>query len=175
MTFKRRSKSKNKAFVLLILILLGWGAIEVMPMLAQKSDPLYLLYDVSRFQAEMVTHQLNGASEAKSMDHLDSLLQSLYAFRYAHSNLSEATQSSIPLLHSDTMLIDIIFRWQLGGDRGLSEDEIKLLSAVSTDYAELFNHYQQMMDGTSMNYSSIKAVSKMDTAIVEMIKARGRK
>jgi hypothetical protein len=169
MTFKRRSKSKKKGFILFILILLAWGAYEVLPIITHKTDPLYLLYDVSRFQAELVAHQLNGATQSKTTEDLDSLLQALYAFRYAHSNLSEATKLEVPLLHSDTVLIDMIFRWQLGGNRDFSEGEMDLLKAVAADYANLFNYYQKLMEGSSVNGAFVSRISEMDSAIVKKI------
>lgn len=176
MAYKRGRKSNgSKGLLFIVLILVGWGAYELLPGLFTKSDPLYLLYDTSRFHAEMVTQHLNAAAQSDSTKNLDSLMQSLYSFRYIHNRLSEATGGDIPMLSSQSALIDLIFRWQLGGVRALSDEEKGLLRTLHTEYIQWFISYQQLMSGTSINQSFNQQIMDLDKKLTGMIEAWGRK
>jgi hypothetical protein len=167
---KRRQK-RGKGLLLIMLLLLGWSVSELAPHLYSKADPLHLLFDTSRFHAEMVTHHLNAAAQSDRTGDLDALLQSLYAFRYVHNHLSEATGGDIPALYSHSALIDLIFRWQLGGDRGLTEGEKELFKTIHGSYLQLFDSYQYMMSGTSVDGSRTALISELDINMVEVIEA----
>jgi hypothetical protein len=154
----------------MLFIAMGWYGWGVLKGIADPKSDRYYLFDVARFEAEMVTHQLNGASRSETTEDLDRLLQALYAFRYAHTNLSKATNEGVPLLESDSELIDLIFRWQLGGERGLNEAELGLLSRVYERYQEIYNEYRTLFKGNYVRDEALTLILEIDAEVSELIK-----
>src|SRR4051794_13206781 len=92
---------------------------------AGKQDVVYLLYQVSLFQMELLNSVIGDGTNYRDTNQLNVLKQAAYAANYSHEHLVIAVEpDSLAELQSIPQLMQYILRLQIGGNRLLKPDEV---------------------------------------------------
>lgn len=111
----------------------------------EPADAKRMLYEVTRFQVELLGGFVAEAAGARATSELNGLKQAAYSVEYAHSRFVRAWGSEMPELRSASVLMEYIVRLQIGGDRALKPDESELFRSVASAYGELESAYEALL------------------------------
>jgi hypothetical protein len=170
-------KMKGSQTLLLVAasLMIGWSCNTFFdlfqPAKAQQSGS-HLLHQVVIFQLELLSGAFTESANLQSTQELNVLKRAAFSVEYTHERfLLSLGSGKAAALHSMTRLLDYILRLQMGGDRLLKPEEIKvlqevgkLIQQVSQDYAKLMASYEDRVISSENN-----KIIKTDQAIVELI------
>jgi len=125
------------------------------------ADAKRMLYEASLFQVELLAGHASEASRASTTGELDGLKQSAYSVEFTHGRLAQAAGDGVPELRSASALVELLVRFQIGGERRLKPEEAERLAAASPFITELYDGYAALFgeDG------------RLDAAAAERIRA----
>lgn len=168
---------KSPIGILIILIVGVWLVYQVYSLIQFKSgkdDPVQLLYQVSRFQLEVVVNMMNNAARTggSSTQDLQTLKQMVYSFQYTHDNLVKAMDGEMPKLQSGKMFGQLMIRLELGGVRRMKAEEELLLTGIAEKYTELFDIYAVLLDSSgNVSRGTARLLTAKDSEINGLIQA----
>lgn len=146
----RRIRIRTWLLAALAAFCVGWPLVQWVSAVNDRSDPyepVYLLYQVSMFQLELLHNQLEQAAGAVRSEGLDLLRMSAYSVHYTHERLRLAASPKgelAPLVSVEEML-QYILRLQVGGSRELNDGETAVFAEASERFRALYEAYRTLI------------------------------
>jgi hypothetical protein len=170
-----KMKGSQTLFLVAASLMIGWSLNSFFHLFEStkvQQSGSHLLHQVVIFQLELLSLSFNESANLKSTQELNILKQAAFSVEYTHERflLSLGSNKAVAL-HSMTRLMDYILRLQMGGDRPLKPEEIKvfqdvekLVKQLSQDYAKLMTSYDDRIIASEND-----KVIKTDEVIVEFL------
>lgn len=172
---KRQRKKWFMYAIAAVLVL--WSGLQIVELAgrgtpAERADKM--LYQVARFQMELLGSHLTESAAAKDTDGLNSLKQAAYSAAYSHDHLVLAYgENKLTKLGAPSKLLEYLMRLQIGGRRPLNADELQTLAEAARGYAELFEAYSRLMSpGDTVVSSQNAKLKEADEALTELLKRK---
>jgi hypothetical protein len=146
----RRIRIRPWLMAALAVFAVGWPLAQWVSAVQDRNDPyepVYLLYQVSLFQLELLHNQLEQAAHAGRTEGLDLLRMTAYSVHYTHERLRLAASPRgelVPLASVEEML-QYILRLQVGGSRELNAGETGVFAEASGRFRSLYEAYQTLI------------------------------
>lgn len=145
----RRTLLRKTVLVLIALFILIWPFYQLYGLLAghrSSNNAVYLLFQVSQFQTELLNSYLQEAPRLNNTDQLNALKQAAYSVNYSHERLVMAMdEGDVARLNSVTRLMRYILRLQIGGQRPLKAEEKETLAALSAKFKDVYEAYGKLI------------------------------
>jgi len=106
-----------------------------------KADARRMLFEASLFQVELLAGHAAEAASAGSTGELDGLKQAAYSVEYTHARFADTVGGEMPELRSVGVLLELLVRLQIGGERKLKPEEAELLASTAPYFSELHDAY----------------------------------
>jgi len=131
-----------------------------------------LLYQVSRFQMELLNSSLANAAVFQQTDQLNEVKQAAYSAHYAHERLVLALgERRLANLEGLTQLMQYILRLQIGGQRALRADELSTLQEAGKLFAQMYETYGKLFtSGGAIASSQNSRLVKLDKELAELLR-----
>lgn len=144
-----RVRFKHVLIWAVLLLFVVWPLYQLVDLVQSRSrteNTTRLLYRVSLFQIEMLSHSLNKAAAASGTRQLEALEPVLYSADYAHEHLVMALGSNrLATLDSPKEMMQYFTRLQLGGDRPLQERETQLIRKAAEKWEQMLMAYDGLL------------------------------
>lgn len=172
----RRLSGRMLVYMLMALLLI-WPIQQMAGWFQPKEHqhkPIYMLYQVSLFQIELLNSYLSEASQSKSSRELDALKQILYSTSFTHERLALALdEDQLSSLSSISQLMQLVVRLQIGGERPLKSEEIKILQEAAMEFRGIYAAYEKLMSSRgSIITSQNELLEKHDKELAERIRKK---
>ncbi|MED4601180.1 S-adenosylmethionine decarboxylase [Paenibacillus validus] len=168
-------RQRKKWFMYAVVgVLVLWSGLQIVE-LAGRGTPVEradkMLYQVARFQMELLGSHLTESAKAKDTDGLNSLRQAAYSAAYAHEHLVLAYgEGKLAKLEAPSKLLQYLVRLQIAGTRPLKADEQQTLAEAARGFAALFAAYGSLMSpGDAVVSSQNTKLTEADKALAELL------
>lgn len=160
-------------FVLLFMI--SYPVYQIFDFMGTKetrADAVQMLYEVSLFQMEMLHSELQEAATAERSSELNELKKTVYGANFTHDRLVAVVGSkSLYPMDSIKELMEYIMRLQIGGDRGLTDEEKEGLVQISEQFSQCYELYRELFSSEGKVYGSKRdELHQLDQSISQLIK-----
>ncbi|AJS57493.1 hypothetical protein [Paenibacillus sp. IHBB 10380] len=145
-----RRKGKDRLFLCVLIVLVAFVVYEGYRMVrptATQEDAGKMLFEVTYFQMEVLNTSLMDALQVSYTEDLNALKLAAYSAHYSHERMVRTYgKGHLQSLSALEQLLDRITKWQIGGNRPLTDSERDLLTQYSTNFAELLPVYSLLLD-----------------------------
>jgi hypothetical protein len=112
----------------------------------EKYDSTKLLYQVAQFQIELLYSALAETGKMKQTEELNELRLAVYSANFTHQRLVLAIgESKLTALRSLPELLQVLLRFQIGGERALKPDETDTLNKAGAMFKTMFDSYGKLL------------------------------
>ncbi|WP_309120348.1 S-adenosylmethionine decarboxylase [Paenibacillus sp.] len=140
-----------------------------------KADARRMLYEASLFQVELLAGHAAEAASAGTTGELDGLKQAAYSVEYTHARFADALGSGVPELRSAGVLMELLVRLQIGGERKLKAEEAEVLAAAAPYLSELHDAYAELFDADgALDAAAAERIRLADEEIAALLEREGR-
>ncbi|QGQ95364.1 hypothetical protein EHS13_10945 [Paenibacillus psychroresistens] len=166
-----KMRGSQNFIILVISLMLGWTLNSVYHVVSspeQEQSDSHLLYQIAVFQIEMLNSAFVDIPNLKATQQLTILKQMAYAVDYTHERfLISIGENKVAELSSLKRMMDYILRLQIGGDRQLKPEEIRIFIDASVLFKQLYEEYAKLMveDNDGIVAAVNKKIHKDDLAI----------
>jgi len=158
------------ALVTLVQWIMAFGGGE-----EPKADAKRMLFEASLFQVELLAGHAAEAASAGTTGELGGLKQAAYSVEYTHARFAAAVGEAVPELRSASVLMELLVRLQIGGERKLKADEAEWLAAAAPYVSELHDAYAELYgeDG-GVDAGAAERIRLADEEIAAIVKGGER-
>lgn len=154
----KRRKNKDILFLCVILLLVGSLVYQGYRMIKpneEKADAGQMLFEVTRFQMEILNSSLMDAGHMNATGQLDGLKLAAYSAHFGHERLVNAFgKSEVESLPAIGELVNRITSWQIAGERPLNQEERDLLVDFSSKFSKILPIYNLLVNNSNQIVSN---------------------
>ncbi|MFK7694192.1 S-adenosylmethionine decarboxylase [Paenibacillus sp. HJGM_3] len=159
---------------LVVAVLIVWPAYRILHSLGsgdKRYDSTKLLYQVAQFQMELLSSALSESGKIKETEELNELRLIVYSANYTHERLVLAMgESKLTALRSLPELLQLLLRYQIGGERPLKPDETDTLNRAAGLFKPIFESYGKLLtSGGEVVGSADDKLHKADEELYAML------
>ena len=153
------------ALVTLVQWIMAFGGGE-----EPTADAKRMLFEASLFQVELLAGHAAEAASAATTGELDGLKQAAYSVEYTHARFASAVGEGVPELRSAGVLMEMLVRLQIGGERKLKPAEAEQLAAAAPYVSELHDAYAELYgEGGGVDRAAAERIRLADEEIAAIL------
>lgn len=140
---------------MVLVVCIVYEGYRMMRPTVKQEDAGKMLFEVTHFQMEVLNTSLMDSLQASHTVDLNALKLAAYSAHYSHERMVRAYgKGNLQSLSALGQLLDTITKWQIGGNRPLTDNERDLLTQYSTNFAALLPVYRLLLDHNNRVVSS---------------------